>query len=86
MKYRIVGVKSKRPKVNRWHELVTGKLCTIESLEPGESGWLVIEGIAYRDWPTQFHTSPVIGTTEKDGVLTIETANSVYTLKMEGLL
>lgn len=85
MTYRIVKVESKRPKVNKWHKIVTGKLCTLESpLVVGEMGWLLIEGIArfdYGDMLTRFHTSPVVRTEEKAGVLTIETENSVYTLE-----
>lgn len=85
-KYRIVGVESKRSKVNKWHNLVTGKLCTLESpLECGEMAWLLIEGIAcfdYGDMLTRFHTSLVLRTEEKDGILIIDTENSVYTLEM----
>lgn len=87
MKYVIKRVESKREKVNPWHGRVTGKVCTIESLEWGDCGRLLINGIVplddrYGGIPTLFNTSPIIKTEEKDGVLTIETKNSIYTLVM----
>ena len=81
-KYRIVSVRSKRERENKWHRVVTGKLCVIESLEWGEMAWLRIWGISPWEETTRFHTSSVLKTTEKDGVLTIDTVNSVYTLEM----
>ena len=82
-KYRIVRVDSKRTRVNKWHEVVTGKLCTIEFLRVGEIGWLLIDGISPWEETTRFHTSLVLVIVEQDDELTIETENSVYTLKKE---
>ena len=85
-RYRIENVESKRPgHPNKWHERVTGKICTVETMEWGEMGYLVVEGLVnhrYGDLPTRYRTSPVRKTVEKDDVLTIETENSVYTLRV----
>lgn len=81
-KYVIVSVESKRPgHVNKWHERVTGKRCVVACLMLGWSATFRIEGLSPVASSTMFHTSPVVNVTAKDGVLTIETVNSVYMLK-----
>lgn len=82
MRYRITGVESKRPgKVNKYHSRITGKRCGIEYLGRGSMCWLWIEGMRDCETYTRFHTSTVWDTRGEDGVLTIETENSVYTLE-----
>lgn len=84
--FRITRVESKRPdRVNRWHDRVTGKVCTVETLDWGGMAYFQIWGVVgydYADIPMRYRTSPVLKTKEQDGVLTIETENSVYTLEM----
>ena len=77
--YLIVNVESDT--YNKWHRLVKGKRCTIESLEKGEIAWLMIENISpYDEW-SRFHTSLVNDFTEINECTVIETRNSVYTLR-----
>lgn len=84
-RYWIESVESKRPgHPNKWHERVTGKICTVETLDWCGMAYLLVEGIVnhrYGDMLTRYRTSPVLKTEEKDGVLTIETENSVYVLR-----
>lgn len=86
-KYLIESIEPKRPDYkNKWYSRVIGKTCEIAFLE--ESVWgayLLIYGVVdydYADMPLRYRTTPVLKTEEKDGVLTIETVNSVYTLRM----
>lgn len=84
-KYIITKVKHKRSTVNPWHERVVGKRCVIESLNWLGSAVLLVEDAvqhSYGDMPMRYTTSPVRKTKEKNGVLTIETENSVYTLEL----
>lgn len=82
-KFRIESVESKRPdKPNRWHKRVTGKLCTIECLRVNWSATLRIAGLSPVASSTMFYTSTVVDANLNDDVLTIETVNSVYTLRM----
>ncbi len=84
MIYRIESVESKRPgHVNKWHKRVTGKRCTIECLMINWSATFRIEGLSPVSMSSLFYTSPVVKSWEKDDMLTIETVNSVYTLRME---
>lgn len=77
--YLIVDVASDT--YNKWHRLVTGKRCTIETLELGEAAWFMIEGISpYYEW-TRFHTSIVNSVNVEDEEIIIKTENSVYTLR-----
>ena len=77
--YLIVDVESDT--YNKWHRMVKGKRCTIESLELGEMAWFMIEGISpYYEW-TRFHTSLVNGFEDYDTHIVIKTENSVYTLR-----
>lgn len=81
MRYRITSVESKRPgKVNKYHARITGKRCGIEYLTRQTVCWLWIEGLRECEEYTRFHTTPVLEIRGDDGVLTIETGNSVYTL------
>lgn len=84
MAYRITGAESKRPgKVNKYHARMTGKRCAIEYLARQTVCWLWIEGLLEYEEYTHYHTTPVIEIRGEDGVLTIETENSIYTLTKE---
>lgn len=79
--YLIVDVESDT--YNKWHRMVKGKRCTIESLELGEMAWFMIEKLSPYYEFTRFHTSLVNGVQyeEDTGELVIKTENSVYTLR-----
>ena len=83
MWYQIVGIVNKRPqKHNRYHEQMLGRRCGIECLERGAMCWLWIKDFRDYEKYTHFHTSIVMDTKSTPDLLTIETAHSVYTLRM----
>lgn len=82
-KYVIESIESKRPGYkNRWYSRVIGKTCEIAPVDMVWGAYLLIYGVeGYDDSPMPYHTTPVLKTDEKDGVLTIKTMNSIYKLK-----
>ena len=83
--YIITRVESKRSKVNPWHERVTGKRCTIGLLEFWCCAIFYVRGIDSYDGATvRYVTSRVLRTNKQDGVLTVETENTTYTLERVG--
>ena len=84
MLYRITGAESKRPeKPNKYHHRMTGKRCGIEYLGRGSMCYLWIEGLQEWEEYSRFYTTTVMDIRGEDGVMTIETENSVYTLTRE---
>lgn len=77
--YLIVDVESDT--YNKWHRMVKGKRCTIESLEVGEMAWFMIEKLSPYYEFTRFHTSLVNRIADYGAYIVIETENSVYTLR-----
>ena len=77
--YLIVSVESDT--YNKWHKHVTGKRCTIESLELGEIAWFVVENLIVYEETSRFHTSVVKSVNIEDDEIIIKTENSVYTLR-----
>ena len=82
-KHYIMSVKAKENvRYNPLHDEIDGCEAVILEAKAGDIGWMSYkyEDCMYHGWHTM-HTSLINGVDEHDGVVTIETRNSVYTLK-----
>ena len=77
-KHYIMSVKAKEGvRYNPLHDKIDGCEAVILEAKSGGIGWMSYKDY-WEDWHTM-HTSLINGVDEHDGVVTIETRNSVYT-------
>lgn len=79
--YQISDIKPKSGNLREVHQSALGRPCYIVSLDPGERGMLMFKPDYDPDEWHRLHLSTIQNVTDDNGIVSIETRNTVYILQ-----